>query len=145
MYSVKQAIGQILASPMVYANSMQLFDSLCTVQQATNTPDSLGQIDLTDTGYADIAGVVNVACMRSPQSVERIAATENNGVTISEAMNYFHVLLDGYFPQVPEALASTGTLRAIIDGVAHQILGVEPSSQKELALQTRLKVQQVGV
>ena len=145
MQSVKQAIGQILGSPMVYANEMQLFDSLCTVQEATNIPDSTGQIDLTDTGYASIAGVVNVPCMRSPLSDSRIIATEVNRIEMSESTNLFHVLLDGYFPQVPEALASTGTLRAIIDGVVHQVLGVESSSQLAQALQTRLKVQQVGV
>lgn len=145
MQSVKQTLGQILAAPVRYVESMGLFDSLCTVQEATNTPDSMGQVDLTDTGYASIAGVVNVPCMRAPASIERIIASENNMVTMSESTNVFHVLLDGYYPQVPEALASTGTLRAIIDGVVHQVLGVESSSQLAQALQTRLKVQQVGV
>ncbi len=145
MQSLQQAVDEVLAAPVAAVENMLLFDSVITVQEATNVPDSLGQVDLTDSGYTTIAGVVNVPCMRAPQAEARVTADEMNGVNISESTNLFHVLLDGYFPQIPEALASTGTLRAIIDGVVHQVLGVESSSQLAAARQTRLKVQQVGV
>lgn len=119
------------------------FISVCTVQVCTNTPDATtGQIDLTDTGFASIPGVVNIACKRAPQSYSRILATQIVNTQISEGVNFFHVLLDGYFPQIPEALASNGQMRAVIDGVVHQLLGVESDSQK---IMTRILCKQVGV
>ncbi len=115
------------------------FPSLCTVQVCTNTVDpATGQIDLTDTGFRDIPGAVNIACKRAPQSYARIMVNQN----ITEGLNFFHVLLAGYFPQIPEALASTSQNRAIIDGVPHQLLGVESDSLK---IMTRLLCKQVGV
>lgn len=119
-----------------------LFDSLATVLQATNTKDALGQVDLTASGFAAIAGCTNVKCMRAPLAVGRPLADERATPTMEESFNEFHVLLDGYFAQIPEALASTGDLKITIDGVEHQVCGVESDSQFTM---TRIRCKQVAV
>jgi len=145
MYSVKQSIQEVVAQPTKIVAGNFLYDSLVTVQQATNTTDALGQVDYTATGFANIAGVVNIPCMRAPASMARIVGGEMDAVAQMEAFNLFHVLLQGYFPQIPEPVQGRAELRAIIDGVPHQILAVEKSSQLATANQTRMQVRQVGV
>lgn len=134
-----------LAQARNEVNLRGLYSSKCTVQQATNATDALGQVDLTDTGFVNIAGVVNVGCMRAPNSMARIVAGTTDTATLSEAFNLFHVLLDDYYPQIPEAVQGRSELRCIIDGVVHEVLGVEASSQRTSARQTRLECRQVGV
>lgn len=119
-----------------------LFVSVATVLKATNTKDSVGQVDLTATGFSAIAGCSNVPCMRAPLAMGRPGADTNSTPVMDESVNEFHVLLDGYFPQIPEAEASTGDLKIIIDGVDHQVCGVESDSQGTM---TRLRCKQVGV
>jgi hypothetical protein len=145
MYSVKQSLGEVLAQPVKEVAQDLLFDSLITVQQARNLTDALGQVDYTNTGFANIAGVVDVPCMRSPASQARIIGGQTDTPTQMESFNLYHVLLQGYFPQIPEPVQGRGELRAIIDGVQHEVLAVEKSSQLATANQTRLQVRQVAV
>jgi hypothetical protein len=145
MYSVKASLAEVLALPTKVVAADYLFDSLITVQQATNTVDALGQVDYTNTGFANIAGVVNVPCMRAPASAARIVSGQTDTAADMEAFNLFHVLLDGYFPQIPEPMQGRAELRAIIDGVQHEILAVEKSSQLATGNQTRLQCRQVAV
>lgn len=119
-----------------------LFVSLATVQLATNTKNSVGQVDLTPTGFATISGCVNIPCMRAPLAVGRPMADQVATPQFTMADNEFHVLLDGYFPQIPEAEASTGDLQIIIDGVYHEVCGVESDSQFTM---TRIRCKQVAV
>lgn len=127
---------------MPLARATGLFVSLATVQQATNTQDALGQVDLTNTGFATIAGCSLIPCMRAPYSINNPKADEKESPTMVESMNEFHVLLNDWYPQIPEADASTGDLRVILDGVAHIICGVESDSQ---FTQTRLRCKQEAV
>lgn len=145
MFTIQQQIKEILNSATKTVENLQLYQSVCTIQQATNTVDALGQVDYTNTGFANLAGVVNVPCMRSPASMARIIGGQTDAATQMESFNLYHVLLDGYFPQIPEPVQGRSELRAIIDGVPHQVLAVEKSSQLAAANQTRLQCRQVAV
>lgn len=131
-----------LAGVVQAVEAAGLFVSLATVLQATNTQDALGQVDLTDSGFAALAGCTNIPCMRAPLSIGRPTADSNSTPTMSESHNEFHVLLDGYFGQIPEADASLGDLKIVIDGVAHQLCGVESDSQFTM---TRIRCKQLAV
>src|SRR5580704_13023191 len=110
------------------------FDSLCTVQQRTNTVSALGQPDLSD--WVNIPEFTDLACM---VSVFR-PAMPNMTATVREPQQFdtetlIHVLLDGYFPgilQQNQLVVTTGTYAG-----SYEIMGVEPDSQ---ATQTRLAV-----
>lgn len=124
---------------MLLAVATGLFVSRATVQQAVNTRDALGQVDLTDAGFQTITGCSNIRCMRAPFTVQWPVANETQTAAMVAAYNDFHVLLDDYYPQIPEASASTGDLRIIIDGVTHIVAGVESDSQ---FTQTRIRCKQ---
>ena len=146
MYTVVAQINEILGSGRKTTEALQLFPSRITVNMANNTPDAVGQVDLSFTNPANYTALVeNVPCMRAPASMARILAGETKGTSLTEALNVFHVLLDGYFPQIPEAIRNRAQLQAVIDGVIHEVLGTESSSQLAAAGQTRLQVRQVGV
>lgn len=138
---MNQSLQFDLSAPIAAVTAAGLFSSLCTVKQATNVPNAeTGQVDLTDAGFTNI--ITDVPCMRAPFNPVRIMADSKATPTMSEEFNPFHLLLNGYYPQVPEALNSPAQLLVIIDGVQHDILGVESDSQKQM---TRLHVTQVSV
>lgn len=146
MQSLNAAINEVLGIPMAVANLNERFPSLCTVNMANNTPDALGQVDLSFSNPANYTAILSeVACMRSPSSVSKVIAGETKTVPMTEALNLFHVLLDGYYPQIPEAINNRAQLQAVIDGRVHEVLGCESSSQLAAANQTRLQVREVGV
>lgn len=138
---MNQSLNYDLTATVAAVRAANLYSSCVTVRQATNIPDVVGQVDLTSAGFADIAGAVAVPCMRAPISPARIYADETKFQNSVESLNVFHLLLDGYYAQVPEAEASLATLQAVVDGVTHEVLGVESDSQKTM---TRLKIRQVG-
>lgn len=131
-----------VSSVMPLARATGLFVSRATIKQATNTQDALGQVNLTPTGFATITGCASIPCMRAPYAVNNPDAGEQETPQMVASFSPFHVLLNDYFPQIPEAEASTGELIAIIDGVQHTICGVESDSQ---FTQTRLKCKQEAV
>lgn len=142
---MNQGITDLLAAPTQAVEAMGLFSSVCTVRQCTNTVSATGQVDYSDAGYADIAGVVGVACMRAPSSSSRVVGGALDTAGYMESFTLYHVLLDDYYPQIPEPIAGTADLIAVIDGVRHQLLAVESSSQRSTAKQTRLEVKQVSL
>lgn len=121
-----------LATVLTAVEDAGLFSSVCTIQSPSQAPDALGQPDLA--AWTDVAGMVNIPCMKAPivaGSVRSTAADEVKGANWTEEMSGSHVLLDGYFPLIEQRY------RAVIDGVALDILGVEPDSQK---IMTRMAV-----
>jgi hypothetical protein len=141
-----QGLGYQLAALQQTVSAMGLYDSVCTVLMANNTADAVGQVDLSFTNAANYTALISdVPCMRAPASPTRVDAGENKGVVITEASNLFHVLLNGYYPQIPEAINNRAQLRALIDGRIHEVLGAESSSQLAAAMQTRIQVREIGV
>lgn len=143
---VYQGLAYQFAALQETVEEYGLYVSVCTVNMANNTPDALGQVDLSFTNPANYTAIVsNIPCMRAPSSTSRVQATENKGIEITEASNIFHVLLDGWFPQIPEAIDNRAQLQAVIDGRVHEVLGAESSSQLAAANQTRIQVREIGV
>lgn len=107
-----------------------LFVSICTIQAPTQTPDSLGQVDLVD--YTNVSGLVNLQCVMSPMIDTRpnpnFEKREQVGI---DELGIFHVLLYGYYPQILQKY------RAVVDATPYDIMTVESDSQK---IMTRLAV-----
>lgn len=112
-----------------------LFVSLCTIQEPSGTMTADGTPDNT---FVDIDGLVDIRCMLAPTSISNISATEAKSERSIESFNSGHVLLESYYPTI----GPNSQWRAVIDGVAYDILGAENDSQSQM---TRLLVQVVTV
>jgi len=129
-----QGLSQEIAKVMPEARTLGLFVSLCTVEQ----PDNL----FSDSGFPSgnflpISGVVNIPCTAPPPNVIRVQASEDKKLDGVQSIVPSHVLLNGYFVQIPWAVVNRPALRAVIDGQIFEVLGVEHDSQKQM---TRLSV-----
>ncbi len=111
-----------------------LFVSLCTIQSPSQAPDALGQADLTN--WTDVSGMVGIACMASPLTINRPSTSDEiQANSYTAEMDTFHVLLDGFYPTIRQRY------RAVISGgpfdvaTALDIMGAESDSQ---GIMTRL-------
>jgi len=114
-----------------------LFVSLATIQAPPDTTDDQGDQNLDPASYVDIsAELTNIPCMQAVMTLERPDVQDETKLgDYTKERNVSHILLYGYFPQIQQRH------QAVIDGVAHDILAVEWSSQKTVGKQTRLAVQ----
>lgn len=123
-------IQQNVKQVMPQATSEGTFVSLCTIQQ----PDNV----FTDSGFpsgtfVNIAGLVNIPCMKAPLSMLRIGATEIKRVDSIESLEPSHVLLNAYYPAIPQVTPTRPSLRAIVDGINYEVMGVEHDSQLQMS------------
>lgn len=127
-------IGNSIAQVMPTAISTGLAISTITIQEPSGTIDAAGAPDGL---YVDVAGLVSLKCMMSAEfTQERMAADELKALAEVAEMQIKHVWMTGWFPQI------VSHWRAVVDGLGHDILGVEWDSQKQM---TRLKVQVLNV
>lgn len=124
-YDIAGAIG-LAANP-----EAAQFTSLCTIQSPNNVLGPSGQPDLTQ--YTDVTGMVAIPCKSAPVSNIRIQATEVKALAEIMSAQLRHILLAGYFPDI----ANHTEWRAVVDGVAWDILGAESDSTYQM---TRLEV-----
>lgn len=101
--------------------------SSCTIQQATETPDALGQPIAT---WANVAALTNLPCAVAPFGGSTEASQRNRPDSTIDAATHA-IAIAGYYP----AIASK--MRAIVAGVAYDIVGAEIDSH---AAMTRLRV-----
>lgn len=128
-------IGNGIARVMPLAIATGLADSLVTIQQPPATYDAAGAPTVGP--YTDVPGLVNVVCMRSPFITgERMVADEQKALAEVAEMQLFHIWIAGWY------LTIVAHWRAIVDGIPHDILGVEWDSQRQM---TRLKAQVLNV
>lgn len=104
------------------------YPSLCTIQQASETPDSYGELVET---WANLAGHVDLPCRIAPATMGR-----SNEVR-SQAQLYqvqsFTIALAGYYPAIIEKM------RAVVAGQAYDIDVVRPDGQgATMALDARI-------
>lgn len=110
-----------------------LCSSLCTIKNKSGALDSAGQPDLTNASATPVTGMVDIACMASPEVLQRPDITdERKGILDTLARMTRHVLLNGHYPAITQAQVAT------IDGVDYDIMSAESDSQ---AITTRLAVQ----
>lgn len=124
-----------LAGTVEAVRAAGLFSSRCTIQSlpAPDQSDASGQWN--QTSWVNVAGMVNIPCMRAAMSNTAPSLTDEVKLpTFTKEKTTWHVLLSGYYPNV------TQKQRAVIDGVAYDILATEWDSQNT---QTRLGVQEL--
>ena len=113
------------------------FKSFCTIQQ----PDGV----LVDAGqpsgmFVDVPGLVNIRCMAPPEANVRITASEVKSQENIQSFSELHILLDYWYPALENGVAMGW--RAVIDGVALDVMGAESGSQ---GVMTRMVVRFSGV
>lgn len=128
-----QSLGYEIAAVMPAVRAEGLDVSLITIQQADGTLDAAGA---PSGNYVNVAGLVLLKCQAAPPSMARIQATEVKALAEITALQLKHVLMDGCYPQIQ------ANMRAVLNGVAHDIMGAESDSQAQM---TRLTLRLVQV
>ena len=140
---LQNVIPGLVQRVMPAAVASGLFVSLCTAQQPSGAVTPYNQPDGT---YTDVAGLVNIQCMKAVLAMNTIDATEVKALSDIMSESFWHVVLNGYYPAF--FLNGTGPggqqvgWRVIVDGVKYDLVAAEPDSQRT---QTRLKLQIVTV
>lgn len=116
-----------------------LMKSLCTIQVPTG---NLGTTGAPDNTYTSVPGLIGIPCMDAPPSPIRVTASEVKTMADIMAYELRHVALNAWYPQLyylwrGYEANGAGGCRAVVDGVAFDLLGVETDSQKT---QTRLSL-----
>lgn len=115
-----------------------LFVSFVTMQQPTGAQTSTGAPLLSGgdsgDGWNNVAGMINIPAMNAPQSESRLTADQKKELEMVEGYQLRHLLLGGYYPAIQE----NSNWRAMVDGTAYDVLGVESDSQSQM---TRLRLQ----
>ncbi len=101
--------------------------STCTIQQATETPDPLGQ---PIPAWANVPGLVNLPCAIAPFGGSTEASQRNRSDSIIDAATHA-IAIAGYYPTI------VNKQRAVVAGVAYDIVGAETDSHSAM---TRLRV-----
>lgn len=94
--------------------------STCTIQAATDTAGSTGEITQV---WADVAGLVSLPCNIAPVSI-----SERRGTERTVELGTHKVYLQAYYATV------TAMQHAIVDGVTYNILSVEQDSQSAVTV-----------
>ena len=119
-----------------------LFVSLVTIQEPTGEQTADGSQAQTGgdsgDGWNNVPGLINLTAMDAPEADNRIRAKTDRKPEYIESMQFRHLLLSGYYPQIEQY----DNWRAIVDGQAYDPVGVESDSQRT---QTRLLLQLAGV
>jgi hypothetical protein len=133
-----QQMSYDIAAVMPAALATGLFVSLVTMQQPTGAQTTSGAPLLSGgdsgDGWNNVAGMVNIPAMNAPESDARIRADQTKSIEMVEGIQLRHMLLGGYYPAIEE----NGNWRAMVDGIAYDVRGVESDSQSQM---TRLKLQ----
>lgn len=138
-----QDIQSLLTGVMPAAVATGLFVSVCTFQDRAggDTPvlDSSGQVDLDNSDYVDVPGLIGIQCMFAVNVVTRPDSTGGARLQteFTESGNR-HLLLNGYYPGILQRYI------VYVDGVLYECTpgAVEHDSQNQM---TRLAVRQYSV
>lgn len=128
-----QGLGLNRTNIMADALATGLFVSLCTIQDPPTDISPDGSLPLNvDADWTDV--LVGIRCMNAPLGFKDvIQANELKMPNETLALGPRHVLLEGCYPSIHSGQ------RAVIDGVAHDILGAESDSQRVMTrLYTRV-------
>lgn len=116
-------LGGELANVMREAIATGLFVSAFTAQSRSTT---LGVTGVPNSAWVNIAGLVSVVCMKSfGRGSQETSRTGDVDAKVGP-----HVLLDSYYPAAVTAWRAGA--RALVDGVAYNIVGAEHDSQSRM-------------
>ncbi len=134
---MNQQISYELDAIMPAVIDTGLLVSLFTAQEPSTVLGGTGAATGT---YADVAGLVGIACTAPPYAFgdAAIRATEMKTLSEIESAGFLHVLLDSIYPALDAGWR--GGWRAVIDGTDYDIMGVEHDSQGKM---TRVSVRLV--
>ena len=113
-------LGNIIHPRFLVTLGVPFWPSLCTVQEATDTTGSTGEITQT---WANIAGLVDLPCNIAPVSI-----LERRGLERTVEMGTHKVYLQAYYDTI------TAMQHAVVDGVTYNILSVEQDSQSAVTV-----------
>lgn len=117
---VRNAILGVM--PIVRASGLLV--SLATFQ----VPDGLTDGGFASPNYADVAGLINIACTSAPRNTGvGFSADEKKMQGEREADQEFHIVLDDLYLAVNDVWRDGG--RVVIDGIPYDLTGVEHPSQ----------------
>lgn len=105
----------------------RFYPASCTIQQATEAQDAVGQPIAT---WATVAGLANLPCAVAPFGGSTEASQRNRPDSTVDAATHA-ISVAGYYPAI------INKMRAVVAGVAYDIVGVETDSH---ATMTRLRV-----
>jgi len=112
-----------LTQPNLLSALVNFFPTTCTIQSSTESRSPSGQVTLV---WANYTGHVSIPCRIAPAKVNEIKQ-QNQTYTIGDKI----VLLRGYYQTI------TAKMRAVINSINYDILGIEHDGQN---IQTRLTV-----
>lgn len=129
---IKQAIAKVM--PAVRATGLQI--SLATFQAPSADLSTGFPLDV----WIDVPGLIGIHCQLGPETDMSVVANEQRTQPMVTSTNLHRLELDDYYPTI-EAGWRNGW-RAVVDGTAYDISGVENDSQKQV---TRLCVRSVSI
>lgn len=134
----------LISQVMPYALSTGLFVSTCDIQSFAGFFDDAGAPAIGRGGepYTPVDGLQGIPCMSAPMSVAGIGAGQTKMVSEILSSQTRHVLLGGFFPQIPlqdnswrAVINSFDSVGNLVDSTTWNITGAESDSQ---STQTRL-------
>jgi len=134
---MNQSLSYELDGIMPAVIATGLLVSMFTAQMPSS---DLGGTGAPDGTYANVLGLVNIACTAPPYNFSdtSIRADEMKAIPEIAATGPLHVLLDANYPLLNAGWR--GGWRCLIDGTNYDILGVESDSQSKM---TRVSVRLV--
>jgi len=130
-------ISSLIAEVMPNAIASGLFVSLFSAFAPSSALEPGGEVPPGK--LVPVPSVQNVPCMIAPPSNLRLSATEQKTAPAVLSLQFAHVLLSGYYPQIPGSDADWDAVITNPDGstLVVDVVGAEVDSQSQM---TRVSV-----
>ena len=116
----------LIHSRFLSSLSATFYPSLCMIQEVTEVQDAYGQ---PIGAWADVAGLTNLPCAIAPFSGSPEMAEHKRADGTIEIITH-HISIAGHYPAI------TNKMRALVAGLAYDIVGAEMDSHSTM---TRLR------
>lgn len=113
---------------------------LATSLASFQMPDGESTTNGSPSGaYLPVAGMQSIPCQDAPESIARIEATEKKTMEQIETSRLRHILLTGYYPQIPNGVDNLWIVIVqeilngqVVDTNTWQVFGSEADSQTRM-------------
>jgi len=128
----------VIPTVMPTAIASGLAVSFCSISAPSGAFTPGGEPVTGSGSYMPVAGLQNIPCMDAPPSVVRVQATEQKTESEILSLQFRHVWLTGYYPQIPTNDANWQAMITNANGtLVYDLLGAESDSQLQM---TRLEL-----